>query len=151
MWRLTILISIILCGCTIPVTVLFRNYSNNTVRLQASLIARSYFEKLPNKVHFYDTSKKKRQFYGDWEKSGLVTWVDPTTFYIDVPAFTVVDIADVSDGLTLGAREPYVLLLLIANNKVDTLTTGDYTSLIKKFKSNGLPLFKNPVYYYDIH
>lgn len=151
MWRLTILIAIILSGCTIPATVLFRNYSNNSVRLQATLIDRSYFEKLPNKVDFYDTSKKKKQFYGEWQKSKLVTWADTTTFYIDVPAFTVVDIADVSDGLTLGARQPNVLLLLVANNKVDTLTTGDYTSLVKKFKSNRLPLFKNPVYYYDIH
>lgn len=151
MWRLTIIIFILLSGCTIPATVLFRNFSNKTVRLQATLVDRSRFDKLPNKVDFYDTATKKRQFYGDWQASSLVTYLDTTTFYIDVPAFTVVDVANVSNGLVLGARSPDVLLLMITGNKVDTLTTGYYPSLAEKFQSTGYGIFKNPVYYYDIH
>jgi len=151
MWKLTILVSIFLFGCTIPATVLVRNYSNNKVRLQATLVDRSRFDKLPNKVDFYDTSTKKRQFYGDWRSSGLVTWVDTATFYIDVPAFTIVDVEDVSRGLVLGARKPDVLLLMITENKVDTLTKGDYPSLAKKFQTTGYGAFRNPLYYYDIH
>ena len=151
MWRLTILIPIFLSGCTIPATVLFRNYSKNKIRLQATLTDRRRFDKLPNKVDFYATSTKKRQFYAGWRSSGLVTWVDTTTFYIDVPAFTIIDVADVSRGLVLGARKPDVLLLMITENKVDTLTEGDYPSLVKKFQSTGYGLFRNPVYYYDIH
>jgi hypothetical protein len=151
MWRLTIPISIFLSGCTIPATVLFRSYSNGTVRLQATLVDRRRFEKLPNKVDFYDTSTKKPQFFGVWQASSLVTWVDTTTFYVDVPPFTVVDVADVSRGLVLGAGTPDVLLLMMKDKKVDTLTTGDYSFLAEKFQSTGYGLFRNPVYYYDIH
>jgi hypothetical protein len=151
MWRVTILIAVFLSGCTIPASVLFRNFSNETVRLQATLIDRRRFDKLPNKVDFYDTAIKKRQFYGDWQASSLVTYVDTTTFYIDVPAFTVVDVADVSRGRVLGARSPDVLLLMIIGNEVDTLTTGGYTSLAGKFQSTGYGIFKNPFYYFDIH
>src|SRR5688572_20545909 len=99
MWRLFALVSIFLSGCTIPAEVFFRNFSNEKVRLHATLVERRYFDKLPNKVNFYDTAIKRRQFYGDWRSSGLVTWVDTSTFYIDVPAFTVVDVEDVSRGL----------------------------------------------------
>ena len=151
MWRLTIFVFLLLSGCTIPATVLFRNFSKETVRLQATLIDRHRFDKLPNKVDFYDTATKKRQYYGDWRTSSLVTYIDTNTFYIDVPAFTVVDVADISRGLVLGARSPDVLLLMITGNKVDTLTTGGYSSLAEKFHSTGYGLFKNPVYYYDIH
>jgi hypothetical protein len=151
MWRLCILMIIFLSGCTIPATVLFRNYSNERVRLKARLIDRRRFDKLPNKVDFYDTTTKGRQYYGDWRSNGLVTWVDTTTFYIDIPAFTVVNVADISRRLVLGAGQPDVLLLMIANNKVDTLTTGDYFSLVEKFQSTGYGLFRNPVYYYDNH
>ncbi len=127
----------------------FRNFSNQNVRLQASLIDRRRFDKLPNKVSFYDTTVKKRKYYGDWRQDSLVTWVDATTFYIDIPAFTVINIADVSNGLTLGSRQPEVLLLMIADNKTDTLTTGDYASLADKFKSKGYNPFGTAIYYYD--
>jgi len=149
MWRLSLLISILFAGCTIPAKVFFRNFSNEKVRLQASLIDRRRFNKIPNEVNFYDTSKNKRQYYGAWQKDGLVTWMDTATFYIDVPPFTVVDIADVSNGLTLGSRQPDVLLLMICGNKTDTLTTGDYPSLADKFKTKGYNPFSTAVYYYD--
>ncbi len=149
MWRLILLITCLFSGCTIPAEVFFRNYSNQKVRLQASLIDRSRFNKLPNKVTFYDTSTRKRQYYGHWWANGLVTWVDTATFYVDVPAYTVINIADVSNGLTLGSRQPEVLLLLIADNKTDTLTTGNYPSLVEKFKSKGYNPFGTAIYYYD--
>ena len=127
----------------------FRNFSNQTVRLQAKLVDRRRFEKLPNRVNFYDTSTKKRHYYGDWRKNALVSWVDTTTFYIDIPASTVINIADVSNGLTLGSRQPEVLLLLIAGNKTDTLTTGSYPSLDNKFKSKRHSPLATAIYYYD--
>jgi hypothetical protein len=151
MWRLTILLLIFLSGCTIPATVLFRNFSDKMVTLQATLTDRRLFDKLPNKVSYYDTATKKRQLYGEWQASSLVTWVDTTTFYIDVPAFTVVNVADISGGLVLGTGGIDVQLLMLTDKKVDTLTTGDYHSLSKKFKSTGYGLFRNPVYYYDVH
>lgn len=149
MWRLVLLIAIFLAGCQIPAEVYFRNFSNQTVRLRASLIDRHRFNKLPNKVTFYDTSTRKHQYYGDWQKNGLVTWVDTATFYVDVPAYTVINIADVSNGLTLGSREPDVLLLLIADNKTDTLTTGSYPSLAHKFIQKGYNPLGTVKYYYD--
>src|SRR5215217_6732469 len=85
MWKLLVLISFLLSGCIIPADVFFRNFSNQTVRLQATLADRRRFEKLPNKVNFYDTSTKKRHFYGDWRTNAFVRWVDTTTFYIDIP------------------------------------------------------------------
>ena len=150
MWRLTLLAFLFLSGCSIPATVLVRNFSEEQVRLQATLADRRDFKKLPNQVDFYDTATRKRQYCGDWKGSRLITWVDSTTFYVDVPAFTVIDVADISKGLVLGARQPDVLLQLIADNKTDTLTAGDYLSLAKKFQSSGAGLFRNPVYYYDI-
>lgn len=151
MWRSLTLILIFFAGCTIPAEIYFRNLSPNSVRLQASLVDRRRFDKLPNRVNFYDTSTKKRQFYGEWRTDALVTWVDTSTFYIDVPAYTVVDLADISRGLTLGAKQPDVILSMIVNNKTDTLTTGDYSSIVAKFKLRGYGLFKPPVYYYDNH
>lgn len=149
MWKLLVLISFLLSGCIIPADVFFRNFSNQTVRLQATIVDRRQFEKLPNKVNFYDTSTKKRHFYGDWRTNALVRWVDTTTFYIDIPASTVINIADVSNGLTLGSRQPEVLLLLITDNNRDTLTTGDYSSLAAKFKSKGYNPLGTAIYYYD--
>jgi len=58
MWKLFVLISFLLSGCIIPGDVFFRNFSNRTVRLQATLEDHRRFEKLPNKVNFYDTSTK---------------------------------------------------------------------------------------------
>jgi hypothetical protein len=149
MWKLLLLIAFLFAGCTIPAEVFFRNFSGEKVRLQASLIDRSRFNKLPNKVTFYDTSTRKHQYYGNWRENGLVTWVDTATFFIDVPAHTVINIADVSNGLTLGSRQPEVLLLMISAGKTDTLTKGDYPSLAAKFKTKGYNPFGTAVYYYD--
>ncbi|MEJ8818574.1 hypothetical protein [Lacibacter sp. H407] len=149
MWKLLVLISFLLSGCIIPAEVFFRNFSNQTVRLHATLADRRLFKKLPNKVSFYDTSTTKRQFYGDWRTNAFVTWVDTTNFYIDIPASTVVNIADVSNGLALGSNQPDVLLLAITDNKIDTLTTGDYSSLAGKFKSNRYHPLGTAIYYYD--
>lgn len=151
MWKLLVFISFVLSGCVIPAEVFFRNFSNQTVRLQATLADRRLFKKLPNKVYFYDTATKKRQFYGDWRTNAFVSWVDTTTFYIDIPASTVINIADVSNGLALGSNQPDVLLLAITDNKRDTLTTGDYPSLAAKFKSNRYHPLGTAIYYYDFH
>jgi hypothetical protein len=61
----------------------------------------------------YETAKRK------------VIWVDTATFYIDVPAHRR-DEYTVSNGLTLGSKQPEVLLLLISDDKTDTLMKGDY-------------------------
>ena len=151
MWRLTAFLFVFFAGCTIPAHVYFRNYSNKKVRLQATLVDRNHFDKVPNKVYFLDTSNEKGRYYGEQRSSSLVTWLDTITFYIDVPAYTVVNIADVSKGLVLGGVQPDVLLILIADNKVDTLTTGDFFSLDKKFQWTGYGVFRDPVFYYDIH
>lgn len=149
MWRFILLIALLFAGCEIPAEVYFRNFSGQTVRLQASLIDRSRFNKLPNRVTFYDTSTRKRQYYGNWRRNGLVTWVDTATFYVDVPAYTIINIADVSNGLTLGSKEPEVLLLLISDHKTDTLMKGDYSSLARKFKEKGYNPLGTVKYYYD--
>ncbi len=149
MRRLILLATVFFAGCTVPAEVYFRNYSNKAVRLQATLTDRRRFEKLPNKVTFYDTATKK-QWYGNWRSTAMVTWTDTATFYIDVPAFTVVNVADISRGLILGSREPDVMLLMMADNKTDTLTTGDYLSVTKKFKYEGYTMFKPAIYYYDV-
>jgi hypothetical protein len=151
MWRLIILASIFFAGCTIPAEIFFRNFSNKKVRLQASLVHRQWFYKIPNQVNFYDTSSKKHKFYGQWRANALVTWVDSSRFYIDIPAFTVINIADISNGLTLGAKQPDIILTMASENKTDTLTTGDYLSIVENFKSTGYGLLKPPVYYYDYY
>jgi hypothetical protein len=143
-------ILIFFAGCTIPAEVFFRNFSNDTVRLRATLANRRFFDKLPNKVQLYDTAAKRREFYGTWKYNELVTWVDTSTFCIDIPAFTVINVADISRGLVLGAREPNVLLVMIKAGKADTIMKGDYLSLANAFKSTGYGLFKKPVYYYDV-
>lgn len=149
MWRLTTLTLLLLAGCTIPAHIYFRNYSNKSVQLRATLIDRRYFDKLPNKVNFYDTATMEKKYFGEWQYEGLVTWTDTTSFYINVPAYTLVNLADVSNGLTLGARQPDVLLVLITDHKVDTLITGDFFSVDKKFKSVPYGVFRDQVYYYD--
>jgi hypothetical protein len=151
MWRLILLTAFLFAGCIIPAKVFFRNFSNQKVRLQASLNDRRRFNKLPNRVTFYDTSTRKRQYYGNWRENGLVTWVDTATFYVDIPAYTVINIADISNGLTLGSKQPDVLLLLISDHKIDTLTKGDFPSLADKFKTKGYNPLGTAIYYYDFH
>lgn len=151
MWKAVLFTGLIFfTGCVVPADVFFRNFSNETVRLQARLTDRRYFNKLPNRVDFYDTSEIKRKPYGRWKYNTLVTWVDTTTFYIDVPAATVVNIKDLSNGLILGSRQPDVLLLMTKGTKTDTLITGDYLSVDKKFKFTGYGMFKPARYYYDV-
>src|SRR3569623_263855 len=87
MWRLILLVAFLLAGSTIPAEVFFRNFSAKQVRLQATLIDRSRFDKLPIKVTFYDTATRKHLYYGYWRSNGLVTWADTATFYVDVPAY----------------------------------------------------------------
>ena len=147
MWRFATPILIVFAGCTIPAHMYFRNYSGKTVQLKSTLIDRKYFSKLPNKVNFYDTSTREKEYYGEWRYNGLVTWVDSTTLNVNVPPYTVIDLADVSNGLTLGARQPDVLLVLIADHKVDTLIVNDFFSVEKKFKSVPYGIFRDQVYY----
>ncbi len=151
MQKLLLLIIICLAGCTIPAKIFFQNLSSEKVRLQCTLVDRRQFDKLPNKVDFFETTTMKKQTLGVWKARGFVAWLDTTTFYIDVPAHTGVDVADISRGLVVGARHPSVLLLLIAQGKIDTLTTGDYSSLAAKFKATGYGVFRSPVYYYNLN
>lgn len=150
MWKPLLLIAILFAGCTIPAELYFRNYSTATIRLQTTLIKRSYFNRLPNKLSFYDTATKRHQYYGVWRKQALVTWIDTTTFYIDVLPATVVDVKEISNGLVLGATQPDVLLLTIKEGKTDTLLKGDYLYLTTKFKCRPYGIFKPPIYYYDV-
>jgi hypothetical protein len=147
------LTSIICCcfaGCTIPCNIYFINHSGETVRLKASLLNRERFNKLPNKVNFYDTAQKKRLFTGDWRTTQLVTWKDSVNFFIDVPAHTVIDIADISNGLTLGSKAPGILLVIEKNSTTDTILSGDYLSVSKKFAFKN-SFFNKPSYSYSIH
>jgi hypothetical protein len=143
-----ILICTLFLGCTIPCDVFFRNLSNETVLLKGKLVDRWYFDKLPNKVDFYDTAQKLRQICGGWKYQKLITWTDSTNFHIDIPPYSIIDLGDVSRGLTLGARSPDVLLIVSSSIKADTLTTGDYPSLAAKFQVKRA-FFSNPVYYFD--
>ena len=149
MWRLAILTSVLFFGCTIPAHMYFRNYSNKIVQLRATLIDRNYFEKLPNRVEFYDTATTEKDYYGKWRYRGLVSWIDSSTLYVNVPPYTDIDLADVSNGLTLGARQPDVILLLQSDNKTDTLLTDEFHSVFKKFKFVPYGIFRDPVFYYD--
>jgi len=145
----TFIICTFLTGCTIPCNVFFRNLSNKIVGLKGKLVDRQYFDKLPNKVNFYDTAQNPKGMHGKWEYQQLVTWIDSTNFDIDIPPFSVINLADVSMGLTLGTTSPNVLLIVVSGTKADTLTTGDYLSLKAKFKEK-YAAFSKPVYYYDI-
>lgn len=146
---LLVFASCILTGCTIPCGIYFRNLTGSVVRLQATLLDRCYFDKLPNAVNFYDTAQKSKTIIGNWKYQRLVTWVDSTGFFIDVPPKTSIDVADISNGLTLGTHSPMILLLAVRENKIDTVTTGYYTSVADKFKVKG-GAFSKPVYYYDL-
>jgi|SRR6185437_8300923 len=149
MRKYILLTAFLFAGCTIPAEMFFRNFSPKKVRLQATLIDRSRFNKLPNQVTFYDTSTRKHQYYGKWQSNGLVTWVDTTTFYVDVPAYTVINLADVSNGMILGARQPEVVLLLITDSKTDTVMRDGFVSLAKHFKEEGYNPMGTVKFYYD--
>jgi hypothetical protein len=144
----SIFIFTLFTGCTIPCDVFFRNLSNETIELKGKLIDRRYFDKLPNKVNFYDTAQNSKQIYGKWKYQQLITWIDSVNFHIDIPPFSIINVGDVSNGLTLGAKSPDVLLIVFSNTKADTLTTGDYPSLAAKFQAKR-KIFSKPVYYYD--
>ena len=145
---LTFFICALFLGCTIPCDIFFRNLSNETVLLKGRLVARWRFDKLPNKVNFYDTAQTSRKIYGGWKYQKLITWTDSVNFQINIPAYSIVDLSDVSRGLTLGAKSPDVLLIISSNTKIDTLTNGDYTSLKEKFHVKG-SFLSTPIYYYD--
>lgn len=136
-------------GCTIPCEIYFRNFSKETIKLQATLLNRNNFDKLPNKVSFYDSAKNKRRIYGDWKYQKLVTWIDSTTFFIDIPSKTIIDVGDISNGLILGTISPGVILIAFKTRGNDTITTGDYHSVAIKFQQKR-SLFAKPIYYYDL-
>jgi hypothetical protein len=138
----------LLLGCTIPCEIFFRNLSNETVRLDGKLNDRWYFDKLPNKVDFYDTTQNSKHIYGKWKFQKLITWTDSTNFHIDIPPYCIIDVGDISNGLTLGAKSPDVFLVTSSSIKTDTLTTGDYPSLTTKFHVKRA-FFSKPIYYYD--
>jgi hypothetical protein len=136
-------------GCTIPCEIYFRNFSNETIKLQATLLDRNNFDKLPNRVSFYDSAKNKNHIYGDWKYQKLVTWIDSTTFFIEIPSKTIIDVKDISNGLTLGTMSPDIILIAVKSNGTDTITTGDYHSIADKFQQKKF-LFAKPIYYYDL-
>ncbi len=144
----TFIISTLFTGCTIPCNVFFRNLSNKTVGLKGKLVDRRYFDKLPNKVNFYDTAQNPKDIYGKWKYQQLVTWTDSTSFNIGIPSFSVINLADISLGLPLGTTSPNVLLIVFSGTKADTLTTGDYLSLQAKFRKK-YAVFSKPLYCYD--
>ena len=144
----TFIFCILLSGCTIPCEIFFRNLTNEPVVLNGKLVNRRYFDKLPNTVNFYDTAQKAKDIYGTWQYQRLVTWTDSVHFHIDIPAHMVIDVSDVSNGLTLGSKLPDVLLVVTSGGKADTITTGDYPSVAAKFKEKR-SVFSKPVYYYD--
>lgn len=87
----TFIISTLFTGCTIPCSVFFRNLSNKTVGLKGKLVDRLYFDKLPNKVNFYDTVLNPKVMDGKWKYQQLVTWIDSTSFDINIPSFPVIN------------------------------------------------------------
>lgn len=124
----------------------FRNLSAETVRLNATILNRKQFKKLPNTVKFYTIADKPDDI--TWQSNALVSWTDSTDFYIDIPAKTVIDVSDISNGLILGSRTPDVLLIAAGKNYTDTVTRGDYLSLAAKFTYKKRFLTR-PVYFYD--
>lgn len=117
--------------------------------MQATLVKRDYFYRLPNTVNFYDTALKKKAIYGQWKYQKLVTWTDSTHFFIDVPSNTIIDVANISNGLTLGSISPDIILVVTQTNNSDTLTTGDYPSVAAKFQQKN-SIFGKPIYYYTL-
>lgn len=87
-------------GCTMPCNIYFRNLFQATVGLNVQLTSRDYFTKLPNKNSILRITKKGKNICGDWKQNQLITWVDSVNFYIDVPTNTVVNLKDISNGLT---------------------------------------------------
>jgi hypothetical protein len=120
------------------------------VTLRVSVLDRRQFKKLPNLVNFYDTAIKKADFYGKWKGQGLVTWIDTTTFRLDLPPFTVIDVGEISNGLLLGGKEPGILLLMTRHHEVDTLMTGDPAVLRRTFQWTPYNYFKTSKVYYDV-
>ena len=145
---LTCFICALLPACTIPCDIFFRNLSSGAVLLRGKLVDRWRFDKLPHKVNFYDTAQSSGKIYGEWKYQKLITWTDSVNFEVTIPAYSVIDLSDVSRGLTLGAKSPDVLLTISSDTKTDTLTTGDYLSLAAKFHVKR-SFISTPVYYYD--
>jgi len=102
-----------------PTNLYFRNLSDQPVRLIGRLVDKNRFEKLPNKVDFYDMPTSKKEMHGERKYRQFVTWTDSTGFFIDVPANIVIDVADISRGLRLG-KVPDVMLVTTTTIKTDT-------------------------------
>lgn len=144
-----LIITLFITGCTIPCGIYFRNFTDQIVRLEAGLLKRSYFKKLPNTVDFYDLPVKQKEIDGVWRSQALVTWTDSVHFYIDLPAKTMINLADISNGLTLGSKSPDIILMATHDHQIDTVLTSAFP-----FSKTGFQLqrklFSNPVYYYDL-
>ena len=135
-------------GCVIPAEMFFRNKSDSVVRLTGKLIDRRYFDRLPNKVSFYDLPEKEKQIYGEWRETKFVTWLDTTNFFIDVPIKTIIDLEDVTDNFSLGLAFPRVIVIATTKDKTDTLARGDYSDIFSsKFKEKRRFLGTSTFYY----
>lgn len=134
-------------GCQIPCEVYFRNFSGKTVRLEVKLADKTFFSRLPNKYSLYKLPKRDKQIYGDWVSNGFVTWTDTVSFYLDIPAQTILDIKDVSNGFGFGGSNPDIFLMLVADGKRDTIMNEYFPYVEAGFKLRRV--FWRYDYYYD--
>jgi hypothetical protein len=122
---------------------------NAPVRLQVKINDRFSHHKVPNRVSFYDIPLSGGGMHGAWRTQALVEWIDSTSFLIDIPGQTVINLKDVSRGLTKGTVSPGVFATVAYQGRVDTVMTGDYQSVTDRFKFKPA-VFSEPIYYYDI-
>ena len=125
----------LLSGCVIPVDMFFRNRSDTVVRIKGKLLTRKYFDRLPNRVSFYNFPSTKRNVCGVWQQDQLIQWIDTTEFFLDVPPNTIVDLENVTDRFALGLSFPKIILTAVTKDKIDTISKGYYdVPVTTKFK-----------------
>jgi hypothetical protein len=125
----------------------FRNKSGFVVRLEGKIIDSKQFDRLPNKVKFYRFPKKERQVYGEWQETGFIRWLDTTSFFVNVPANTIIHLDGVIDKFSLGLSLPDVLLIATTEQKTDTIIREN-SYPVEKFKT-GRRFLGRWTFYYD--
>ena len=133
----SVVISVLLISCTLPIDIYLQNNSEQTVIVYAEIKNKLTLERLPNKVSFYRNDKEI-----SWVKDTLVTWKNQRNFSLSIPAGMQIKLSQITDKLIFGLPSPEVAVK--TDNEV--IFTGQGNDFHKLYNSDRLKRLKRKTF-----
>ena len=142
--------TLILQGCTQPFDVYFRNFTDQQAVIDVHFSDLTVFDVLPNRVHVANRVSQFKSGYRKWVyEHEYVKWEDAGHLTFVVKPKTTVYVNEVVGKFTNGSPHMKGTIVVLLNNKVDTLLdeTGGFRHNRFAFKYK-FPLIN--ILHYDI-